>query len=236
MNIKDLFGIYNLRVRLHTGLLFLTPLLIQLYLFIPEVRTLNNTLFIVIITFILTGVIIMFLRNRVKNTIKKCYPHLLPAQNFLLPSNDAIDPITKKRYYYFLEHNVTGFEVKTEGVDMYDSTESAIKWLISRTRDPHKFPLVFEENMNFGLSYNLLALRPYAIGFLATNFIVLTINTIATSIRLEYVTLPFNNILALTFIFLFLLIWIFLVNQKSVISNGENYARALLSTLDSSQL
>lgn len=42
--------------------------------------------------------------------------------------------------------------------------DRASAWLRNRTRDPKKFPLLFEDNLAYGFRRNLLALRPYAVG------------------------------------------------------------------------
>lgn len=42
-------------------------------------------------------------------------------------------------------------------------SESAIKWLISQTRNSTEFPLITEENTNLGFAYNLLGMKPLGI-------------------------------------------------------------------------
>ncbi len=51
--------------------------------------------------------------------------------------------------------------------------DSAVQWLIPQTRSGGRFPLVFQENVNYGFRRNLWGLRPIglavAIGCLVVN-------------------------------------------------------------------
>ena len=104
---------------------------------------------------------------------------------------------------------------------------SAVTWLISQTRDSSKFPLITEENINFGFTYNLLGLKPYGI--------VLSIVGIIINLMLLYPYFPnFTNCSKImACLIVNLLLWIFVITQQLVISAGRKYARALLSACDS---
>jgi hypothetical protein len=80
-----------------------------------------------------------------------------------MPENNYIDPITKKRYYLFLETNIPEFKVTNDVNEMSKQVQSAITWLIAQTHDESLFPIISEENMNLGFTYNLLGLKPLAI-------------------------------------------------------------------------
>ena len=88
--------------------------------------------------------------------MKKCFPDLLPAQEYLLPSNRQLDRITKNRYYKFLTEHMDDFKVFDSEDEMKPYASTAVTWLIAKTRNASKFPLVAEENTNFGFAYNLL--------------------------------------------------------------------------------
>lgn len=165
--------------------------------------------------------------------MKKCFPTILPAQEMLLPSNTRIDPQTKQRYYKFLSEHVNGFEIHNNDSDMMSSVSTAVNWLISQTRDTTNFPLINEENINFGFSYNLLGLKNQGIiiSILGTIFNV-------TLLFLHYSRgiSTFNPELLITGLvinILFLLLWIFIINKNLVKSSGKKYARALLAACDS---
>ena len=167
--------------------------------------------------------------------MKKCFPKLLPAQESLLLSSNQIDPITKQRYYKFFSNHIDDFKVCENDSEMTPYASSAVTWLISKTRDCTKFPLIAEENANFGFTYNLLGLKPYGVA----------VSCIGIIFNIALIFLHFSNficidlkipIASLIINLLFLLLWIFIITKSLVVSAGKKYARALLSACDSNNL
>jgi hypothetical protein len=167
--------------------------------------------------------------------MKKCFPKLLPAQEFLLLSNHQIDSITKQRYYKFFSKCIDDFKVCESDSEMIPYASSAVTWLISKTRDCAKFPLIAEENANFGFTYNLLGLKPYGV----------VVSCIGIIFNIALIFLHFFNFICIDFKIpiaslvinlLFLLLWIFVITKALVVSAGKKYARALLSACDSDNL
>ena len=108
-------------------------------------------------------------------------------------------------------------------------------WLITKTRDSTKFPLIAEENAIFGFSYNLLGLKAHGITVscigIITNIILMYLSfTDSVSINISKILVGF------VIHFLFLLLWIFIITKKLVVSSGQKYARALLSACDSNDI
>ena len=213
----------------------MAPWLLEFYLWMPELRNLPSTIIISLIAYGISNIIIVYCRIPGCQAMKKCFPQMLPAQEALLPSNSRLDFQTKMRYYSFLSEHVSGFEIHESDTEMEESVSTAVTWLISQTRDTTKFPLIAEENINFGFSYNLLGLKPYGI--------IVSILGIIFNLIMCY--LNYKNILSIQFSlliaglvvnFLFLLLWIFIITKKLVISCGKKYARALLSACDSPYL
>jgi len=227
----DIFGIYNIRSRISVGIVVLAPLLLQSYMLIPEVRNISSTFIITAITFALSNLIIIVARINGNKTLHKCFPDILPAQQFLLPEDSTIDKITKQRYYDFFKTNLKNFEVSDDAKDMRAQSESAIKWLIAQTRNGNDFPLIMEENTNLGFAYNLLGLKPLGIAIC----IILSILDVVIVI-LSHITLLSANVVTLSFCFIFtilyLIMWIYIINQQLVKSCAKKYALALLSACD----
>lgn len=164
--------------------------------------------------------------------MKKCFPQLLPAQEYLLPSNQYIDYVTKKRYYKFFANHIEDFKISEKDSEMLPSVSTAVTWLIAKTRDSTKFPLIAEENTNFGFTYNLLGLKPYGIIVSCIGIIfncVLLCPHFSNFICIDPKILISDSVINL----LFLLLWIFITTKSLVISAGKNYARALLAACDS---
>jgi hypothetical protein len=118
---------------------------------------------------------------------------------------------------------------------MKPMVETAVTWLIAKTRDVTQFSLINEENINFGTSYNLLGVKAYALGFAILN---LGINIVSIVLkRKEILSLSYEVLISAAIItLLFIMIWCFIINKKLVKRCGRNYAKALLSACDSTIL
>lgn len=233
--IKELFGRYNIRARINVGLIFLGPFLFHGYLLIPEIRSISSTFIITLITFSLCSLVIVLSRMHGSNALKKCYPNGLPAQTYLLPENNNIDPLTKKRYYLFFESHIPGFKATSNSNEMSNQIQTAVSWLIAQTRDESQFPIIAEENMNLGFTYNLLGLKPLAISVYGVLILFDSILLLSPSCA-ELISNQFNlGICTITTLF-WLFLWIFVINKKLVRNCGKKYAYALLSACDSPTL
>lgn len=231
---NELFGTYNVRARINVGLIFLGPFLFHGYLLIPELQSISSTFMITFITLSLCSLIIVISRMYGSNALKKCYPNGLPAQIYLLPENNHIDPITKKRYYLFFESHISGFNTINSGDDMTNQIQSAVSWLIAQTRDESQFPMIAEENRNLGFSYNLLGLKPFAISLYIILLLFDGILLSLSSPSCAAFTLDSFNLGVCTMLTSFwLFLWIFVISKKLVCNCGKKYARALLSACDS---
>lgn len=207
----------------------------ELYLLIPEIHDLSSTLIIAIIIYGICNLVIVYCRIPGVKAMKKCFPTLLPAQEFLLPSSPKIDMVTKQRYYKFLSEHIDEFKISNDDAEMIPYVSTAVTWLISKTRDSTKFPLIAEENANFGFSYNLLGLKAYGItvsciGVISNIILMYLFFTNSISINISGILASFVIHL------LFLLLWIFIITRRLVVSSGQKYARALLSACDSNDI
>lgn len=228
----EIFGTYNLRTRIGAGITLFAPVLFQAYILIPELRNISCTFIVALITFALINLIIITSRAQGSATLKKCFPDVLPAQQYLLPDDTTLDKFTKERYYKFLEKHLEGFKITNNKNEMKSQTESAVKWLIAKTRNTTDFPLIAEENANLGFSYNLLGMKPCGIllcSFLLVVDIVLYILTYTKDLSVDQISILSCGIFSL----LFLLIWITVITPKIVQCNARKCARALLSACDS---
>ena len=236
--IKDLFlsfNSYNLRARISVMILLFAPGLTNLYLLVPEMKELSTTVITIIIVYSLCNTFIIFSRTLGPKAMRKCYPDLLPAQQYLLPSDTTLEKMTKDRYYRFFENKIEDFQVSSDDDEMKPMVETAVTWLIAKTRDVTQFSLINEENINFGTSYNLLGVKAYALGFAILN---LGINIVSIVLkRKEILSLLYEVLISAAIItLLFIMIWCFIINKKLVKRCGRNYAKALLSACDSTIL
>lgn len=233
-NILSIFNLYNLRARLSVVILLLAPLILQLYFMFPQFRELSTTIIVISVGLSLSNVVMIYSRLLGVNAMKKCFPDLMPAQQFLLPSSNKLDSVTKNRYYKFFSKNLEDFVVSNSDEAMRNTVSSAVTWLISQTRSETDFPLIYEENMNFGFSYNLLGLKPF--GIILTSIVLLINVYLYCSISNCNIILNVNTISIIYFLIIdvnFLFMWIFIINKKLVKNCANKYARALLAACDS---
>ena len=228
----NIFGVYNIRSRISVGLVVLAPILIQAYLLIPDVRNISSTFVITIITFALSNLMIIVARTNGSKAFHKCFPDGLPAQKFLFPEDTTIDKYTKARYYDFFKTHLNNFEVTNNVTDMKAHSESAIKWLISQTRNSTEFPLIAEENINLGFAYNLLGTKPLGI-IICIALIVFDVFAMIVSHCIDITVETTLFLFCIIFTMLYLIIWLCVINKKLVKNCAKKYAFALLSACDS---
>lgn len=231
--IIDLYDRYDLRVRMSVGIIVLSPILISLYLLIPEVRSISFTAMILIISFGMCNLIIAQSRYYGRNASTKCFNQSKPAQRMLLPSDQTPDSQTKERYHSFFSSKIKGvtFEKDTQDIDAMCNT--AISWLISQTRDSSKFPLIKEELINYGFAKNLYGMKSIGI-IISVALILIEITALGIQHHTNLNIAPTRNLaVSIIISFCYLLMWILVVKKEWVIECGEKYARSLLSACDS---
>ena len=231
-----LFDSYNIRARISTVIFLLAPIIFPLYLFVPEIRVLSTTIITLIIGFSICNVLISCSRTFGKKAKKTCFPDMYPAQEMLLPSDCSLDDQTKLRYQNYLCTHLKDISFCGTENEIKKSSNTAIKWLVSRTRDAESFPLIYEENINFGFACNLYGMK--SIGIICCSVIVfaelaaiyLTVNGKITSLSLC------NLLISAIITVLFLIMWVFMVTKNWVLESGRRYGYALLSACDSDML
>jgi hypothetical protein len=112
--------------------------------------------------------------------------------------------------------------------DGADATyDTCITALIERTRDRKRFPLLFEENCNYGFWRNLLGLRP--IGFCTS---LLGTIAIAFLVYRQGLVLNFKTAIGGSINLALFLSWLFLIRQHAVRMAAESYRDRLLGTCE----
>ncbi len=92
-----------------------------------------------------------------------------PSTAVLRHRDSTYDETTKSRFHKRLieveavESMPTKEEEAADPVGADIAFTAAATWLRGKTRDVKKFPLIFEENINYGFVRNLLGSRPYAL-------------------------------------------------------------------------
>ncbi len=164
---------YNRRARLQPALFAILPVFSVGFLLYPDIEKTAAT-FIGILVFSGGSV---WLTQIGRERGKKIEPQLFqawggkPSVTLIRHSDKRINSATKSRYHQFLEKNVPHFQLPSQESEKQnpfaadDLYQTAIDWLLSKTRDTTQFRLIFEENMNYGFRRNLYALKPVALIF-----------------------------------------------------------------------
>lgn len=125
----------------------------------------------------------------------------------------------------------TGFPLSDPDDLLFEETmTNAIRQLISATRDTSKYPLVFQENKNYGFARNLLAIRSSGVRVSAAATFAGIVSMLA-SFQFENFSLVATTAATLTASGV-LLFWIFFPGEERVQAAANDYRDRLLEALD----
>jgi hypothetical protein len=169
IDFSNLLDRYARKARLYPALLTLFPVFVTVMTLFPM---LYESIGVAISSLAIGCGVLMLLASNVRYLGRKKEQQLYevwggkPTTVWLRHSDRNLDALTKQRYHAFLSKNIpdlklpTSNEETTNPLGADDYYESAVKWLLEYTRDKRKYPLVFEENINYGFHRNMLALKP----------------------------------------------------------------------------
>lgn len=234
------FDEYSLNARVRPSLLALLPPVFSLYLLFPSLYKEAVGMVGLVCVFGLITALSHFIRYRGKASERYLYAVWggRPTTMMLRQSSVMIDRLTKQRYYAFFEKNIDRWatpscelEKANPGeADIY--YESAIKWLLEKTRDTKTYRLVFNENMSYGFRRNCYAIKWHAITLSVISFLLVGINIFFPDLLNTSVSLGFSLVVMTLSAVLFFW-WLVLVNSRWVRDSADNYAIRLLSACDS---
>ena len=235
---NQLMDAYNLRARLSPALLTLLPVLFGLLAWVPNIKSLSEPVTGVAISAGVLFILISIARDAGKKAEFQLVQKWggLPSVLMLRHNDIAIDRVTKERYHAKLQRAVENVQIPTPQQEIHDHAaadeqyRSCGNFLLRLTRDDKKFPLVKEENMNYGFRRNLYGLRYYGIasslggialsGFkLYRDFNGVTVANPLTLFSLGACILAF-------------VVWLFVVNENFVRLGAEAYALRLLEAIE----
>ena len=156
----------------------------------------------------------------------------------MLRHRDAPDKTALKYWHSQLEQLIPGLKLPTPEEEKRNPLEAdqlyerCIDFLRGQTRDKKKFPLIFEENCNYGLRRNLWGMRPLGIAISSLSVVAIGV-VIAFNYFIEALPpSPMEVVCGSVSLFL-LLGWIILFTPKWVRIPAEAYAQRLLESCDS---
>lgn len=223
----ELLDTYHIRVRLSASIIVLAPLVITLFLCFQEIATLVSSTVIIAVLLAFT--------NYLPIVQRQIYQKKLPFKNyaaqFLMPDDKTLNPASKKRYYRILaeiDQTFSDFQHPDTSKSFYQCCESAVRYLREKTRANS---LVLEENINYGFYRTLYSNKITGILLCIVFGSVTATYSLFCSESLSQI--PISNYIAFSSNIALLLFWIFGVKQRILESTAKQYAKALLSTIDS---
>ncbi len=159
-----------------------------------------------------------------------------PSVAKLRHRNNSINPHTKSRYISKARGLLpeiawpTSDEERTDPIGSDQKYEALSNFLLERTRDSKKYPLVYAELVNYGFRRNLWGLKPIGITCVVICCIALLLQS-SYGLHRHVTTPPLTLVVASADIIV-LLIWSFWITPNWVRIAADAYAERLLSSLE----
>jgi hypothetical protein len=172
---------------------------------------------------------------------KKKEPYLFkswkgkPSVKILRHDDNYLDEITKARYHKALLNNIPEIKIPTKEEENANSEnadciyESCTKFLISKTRDIKKYPLLFKENVSYGFRRNLWGMKSLAILFISICMLIHTYFAIDSFTNFQ---MKITDILVYLFFICDLIFWSLIVTKDWIKIPAYAYAERLLESLN----
>jgi hypothetical protein len=229
---------YTMRARLAPGLLTVLPIAVTVFAWTPGGLLDWNTLGAVITGCGGTLLISFLARDLGKAAEDRLYKKWggRPTEMALMHSG-SMDPALRHRRHAALCSLFPDVPVPTAAEESQDFGSAYRRFTtltnlaISRYRtQKDKYPLVFEENCNYGFRRNMHGMRPIGIAVAAISSIALGLQLFAAASlhhRVPVIALGLEAVnLAM------LVVWVFWANEAAVRKGADLYANRLFETLD----
>jgi hypothetical protein len=158
-----------------------------------------------------------------------------PSTRMLRHRDTSLDVVTLARYHSYLsgaiDKRLPSKAEETADPGAADEIfDSAVKWLLEKTRDESKFPLLLKENISYGFRRNLWGMKPAGI---LICLIALAVSIMpACQAFLNDRPLPVLPLTMTTLVIMLLVLWIFRITPGWVRTAAEAYALRLLAACD----
>lgn len=233
--INDMINVdtYSLKARIYPCSIVLMPGFLLLIYYVTDIELYYHY----ISSFIGLGVFSFLLAQLGRDNGKRKEVDLYkswggkPSILILRHSNNHLDVHTKNRFHRKLEELIAGIKIPTaeeeqEDLEKADSIyESCSRYLISKTRDIKKHPLLYKENINYGFRRNLWGMK--ALGIILIAFCMLIHLFDSTK---SFTSLDALNVIDLLLFIIFIILlafWLLIVNKEWVRLVAFEYAERL---------
>ena len=226
---SDWFDRYSLQARIAPALLSLFPLFLLIAISFPELYTIVAGLISLALACGILTLAAHYARSRGKALEARLNQRWggRPTTLFLLNQNSELDSQTHQRYVQSFKNNIPGWSL---GSDPITSYESAVRWLLERTRDTSRFNLIFKENISYGFRRNCLGMK--LIGLIVATVCSIVWIAEIYSLGPQWSSVQPQQWAGLGFTVLLLTWWVVIVGEPWVREAGDAYAKALLGPID----
>ncbi|MBP6720748.1 MAG: hypothetical protein KA239_00305 [Bacteroidia bacterium] len=228
---------YSIKARLYPSFIVLLPAFVLSLYYITNLEQYYHYFTALISVGLFTYVLAQLGRDQGKLKEPKLFLKWggKPTSQILRHSNEYLDENTKTRYHKLLSRKIGAINIPTLEEELGDLKkadgiyDSCAKYVISKTRDTSKFPLLFKELTSYGFRRNLWGMKAIAVFIL---FICATIHAFILTSGFKLFPIP-NTKEASLLIFLLLLVlfWFAIVTKAWIKIPAFAYAERLYETL-----
>lgn len=243
--IDKIFDRYSLNARIKPAFLIVSPLVVTAYILIEPLRTLLGTILGLFVACGLIHLISIQMSTFGNRLQKKLFIKWdgAPTTKILRHSDGTLDQFTKERYRKKLVQLIPNFSNVTATNEAKNPSkadnyyETATRYLLEYTRDTKKYPLVFKENIAYGFSRNLLAFKGTAVTIIIISFLISLIFLYFKISEFwvdwkSLVQIPAEYYVLFSIHIIFILVWIFMIDEEFVKIRAEAYAKRLFSACE----
>ena len=229
---------YSLKARLYPAFIVLLPAFIVSLYYITDFEKYYHYATALISVGLFTYLLAQLGRDKGKTKEVKLFAYWggKPTTLIFRHSDNFIDGVTKKRYHKLLEEKIVDINIPTPEQEQIDIKfadqvyESCTKYLISKTRDTKKFPLIFKENISYGFRRNLWGMKMWALVLLSILIIIhFYFITDGFTAKIE---LKNKDIFLFVFFGIMLLFWFFIVTKNWIKLTAYAYAERLIEAVN----
>ncbi|NLI13806.1 hypothetical protein [Pelotomaculum propionicicum] len=225
---------YTVKARVAPFFLALLPALFVLYLWAPKAYEIKIGIGTAILSITISLISAQVGRNSGKRKEVELWKSWggAPTTRLLRHSNIEFNSLQRTRNHKKLQLmipdiKIPTFEEEQNNPKLADETyEACVKYLISKTRDADKYPLIYKENVNYGFLRNLWGLKNFGISISILSIILSCLYIGINWFKALYIS-P-ESIIVLLLCVVALLSWIFWIKPDKVRIAAEAYAERLL--------
>lgn len=166
-----------------------------------------------------------------------------PTTQMLRHRDGRIDVHTKAHIHQTLSQSIgkpmpSAADEQSNPIDADELYRAGVVWLINNTRDTKAFPLVFKENVAYGFRRNMFGLRLLGVCVAVIAILWALLHSQVIAFSSPYLVLEKLNDLApstltsLAVSVAILIVWVFLINESSLLRVANAYAERLLHSCD----